>query len=115
VADARQVARMIQMTGIVEKTNAMLGLKAKDKVTGFKGVITSVCFDLYGCIQVAITPPAKSDADDLKNGHWFDINRIIASTDRVMDSPNFDAKGTTPQDYSHGPSVKPARAADGKR
>ena len=34
----------------------LLGLKVKDKVTGFTGIITSVSFDLYGCIQVIITP-----------------------------------------------------------
>lgn len=28
----------------------LLGLKAEDKVTGFKGVITTLSFDLYGCV-----------------------------------------------------------------
>ena len=35
-----------------------LGLKAKDKVTGFEGVVTAICFDLYGCVQAIITPPS---------------------------------------------------------
>lgn len=40
----------------VEETLAVLGLPVRDKVTGFDGVITSVSFDLYGCIQVVKTP-----------------------------------------------------------
>jgi hypothetical protein len=32
----------------------ILGKKAKDKITGVEGIITSISFDLYGCIQASI-------------------------------------------------------------
>ena len=52
-----------------------LGFKAKDKVTGYKGVVSSVSFDLYGCIQVVLTPPCGKDGKQ-EDGRWFDIQRI---------------------------------------
>jgi len=32
----------------------MLGKEGFDVVTGFDGVITSVSFDLYGCVQAVV-------------------------------------------------------------
>ena len=66
----------------------ILGLKAKDKLTGLEGVITSVCFDLYGCIQCVITPPIKDSK--IEEGGWFDINRVDVGTERIMDVPDYD-------------------------
>ena len=100
---------------IADKTNALLGLNAKDKVTGFEGVITTVCFDLYGCIQLALTPFAKKGDQELKASHWFDVARLEVSNVRVMDAPDFDAKGSSPAEYTHGAAPKPARAANGQR
>ncbi len=36
-----------------------LGLQVRDEVTGFSGVVTSMSFDLYGCIQAVVTPKVK--------------------------------------------------------
>ena len=80
----------------------MLGLKGKDKVTGQTGVITSVCFDLYGCVQVVLNPGID------KNGKpgdmcWFDIERITLTSKRpVMKQPAF-VKEAAPK----GPEAKP--------
>ncbi len=41
----------------VQEHLCKLGLKAEDMVTGFKGVVSTVSFDLYGCIQAVLTPP----------------------------------------------------------
>lgn len=98
-----------------QKTIALLGYRATDKVTGFHGVISSVCFDLYGCVQVALTPPLKDGDADLKSGHWFDVQRLNVSTDRVMPTPDFDARAASPTDYDHGPAPKPALSVDGRR
>ncbi|MBX6133572.1 hypothetical protein [Pseudomonas aeruginosa] len=69
----------------VQKHLSILGYRAKDRVTGFEGVVTSVCFDLYGCIQVVLNPGIR---DDGKIGEqlWFDINRLIVAENkpRVM-------------------------------
>ena len=52
------------------KPMELLGFRAEDRVTGFKGVVTSVSFDLYGCIQVALNPGMNKDGK-LEDGHWF--------------------------------------------
>lgn len=64
-----------------------LGLKAKDKISGYEGVISSINFDLYGCIQVVISPSKKDDGT-LPNGHYFDISRVeILDETPVMVAP----------------------------
>ena len=35
----------------------LLGQKVEDKVTGFRGVVTTISFDLYGCIQAVYFLP----------------------------------------------------------
>lgn len=51
-----------------------LGQKAKDKITGFKGILVGRCQYITGCDQYGIAPPAK----DGKTGdtNWFDEGRI---------------------------------------
>ena len=67
----------------------LLGMKAEDIVTGFKGVITSVSFDLYGCIQVAVSPQTTKD-EAVPNGHWFDTTRIkLKGKKPVIKAPDF--------------------------
>lgn len=84
----------------VEKTLKLLGLRATDKVTGYTGVITSVSFDLYGCVQVIINPGVGQDGK-LKDCLWFDVSRLtIGSTKPVMPLPDFDV-------VSVGPESKP--------
>ena len=76
-------------TDIYKQHIGLLGFKAKDKVTGFSGVIDCVSFDLYGCIQVAINPPAD-DSGKKENSQWFDVTRMDdIGKHRVMDAPNF--------------------------
>lgn len=68
----------------------LLGLPATDKVTGFKGVITSLGFDLYGCVTVVIDPGVKED-NSKENGRWFDVTRLkIKSLEPVMERPDFE-------------------------
>lgn len=67
----------------------LLGKKAKDLVTGYSGVITTISFDLYGCVQAVITPPVD-EKGETKNGTWFDVTRLqILSQAPVMDLPDF--------------------------
>ncbi len=67
----------------------LLGKKAKDLVTGFSGVITSMSFDLYGCIQAVVTPPVN-EKGEMKDGKWFDVARLSIPEDTpVMDIPDF--------------------------
>jgi len=67
----------------------LLGLKAEDVVTGFKGVISSVSFDLYGCIQAVLTPETNKDGK-IESGNWLDVTRLrLLSNKPVMELPDF--------------------------
>ena len=68
-----------------------LGRKAEDRVTGFSGIVTTVSFDLYGCIQVILNPGLDKDGK-MGELHWFDINRLKVdfNEDPVMEQPKFD-------------------------
>ena len=70
----------------------LLGYRGTDKITGFEGVIDSVSFDLYGCVQVTLKPPIDKDGA-IPAGSWFDVTRIQIHrvAGRVVDTPNFDA------------------------
>ena len=94
---------------MITATIDLLGYRAKDKVTGLEGVISSVCFDLYGCVQAALTPPAKDG--QVPCGQWFDVQRLEVSSTRVMSPPDFDARALSPAEYDSGPAEKaPPRA-----
>lgn len=85
-----------------------LGFKVRDKVTGFEGVAETVSFDLYGCVQVVVTPAAKDG--EKKEGRWFDIQRLVVmAPERVMEVPSFAALATSDGTHEHGPADKPAR------
>jgi hypothetical protein len=99
---------------MVKATIKLLGMRGKDKVTGFSGMVGSVCFDAYGCVQVALTPPVDADGKP-RDGHWFDVQRIDFSEERVMPVPDFEGRASapkTPQTYDHGPAEKPSFQAD---
>ena len=90
-----------------EQVVNMLGYKAKDKITGTEGIITSICFDLYGCIQAILT---KQNRDEDKSSFgWIDINRLkIISKKRIMEHPGFERKLSAPKE-AHGPAEKPLK------
>jgi hypothetical protein len=74
----------------MEKSLKLLGFKVKDVTTGFEGVVTSVSFDLYGCVQAIVTP-GKSKDGKLGEGYWFDVKRLkVTSKSPVMEQPTFD-------------------------
>jgi len=91
----------------------ILGRQVRDRVTGFEGVAASVSFDLYGCVQVVVTPKAKDG--ETKSGVWLDIQRLeITDPTRVMPVPSFELLATRPEPasppvHTHGPAEKPAR------
>jgi hypothetical protein len=72
-----------------QKHLALLGYTAKDKVTGFKGVVTSISFELYGCIQILVHPGMGAEGK-IAEQQWFDVSRLeLVSDVPVMDQPNF--------------------------
>jgi hypothetical protein len=74
----------------MKKHIALLGYRVRDKVTGVEGVVASISFDLYGCIQAIVNPGADKDGK-LKDQVWFDVARLeLASKKPVMTPPDFD-------------------------
>lgn len=52
----------------------MLNKKLCDIVTGFKGIGIGYAVYSTGCTQICVAPKCK--AGEVKNSHWFDIERI---------------------------------------
>jgi len=79
---------------IYEQSVGLLGKKVKDKITGSTGIVTSVCFDLYGCIQALITPgKIDKDGKEISSIGWVDINRLeVKKNKAIMKHPDFDRK-----------------------
>lgn len=75
----------VMQNTVMDKLEA-LGTKVKDKVTGHKGVVTSVSFDLYGNIQNYVQSRSKNN----ENEHWSDTSRLSKiSKKKVMERPEF--------------------------
>lgn len=63
-----------------DKDVNLLGKEAKDAVTGFSGVISTMSFDVYRCVQAFVTPPVD-EKGEMKDGKWFDVARLIIADD----------------------------------
>lgn len=61
------------------------GKKARDKVTGFTGVITGRADYMYGCSQLVLAPAVDKDGK-MADGHWFDEGRIEILEEAVKPS-----------------------------
>jgi len=53
-----------------------LGQKARDKITGFTGILTGRAQYLYGCDQYTLVPPVEKADGKIEPGQWFDEGRI---------------------------------------
>jgi len=74
---------------MIEEHLKLLGLKVEDKVTSYEGIVTSVSFDLYGCVQVIVTSQTILNTDKVEN-KWFDVTRLeILNSIPVMEQPDF--------------------------
>lgn len=78
---------------IIEQCVAFLGKKVEDKISKRKGIVTSVCFDLYGCIQVVVDEQKLDKEGKAMTFGWVDINRLnILKSKEIMPHPDFDNK-----------------------
>ncbi len=90
---------------LVQKHLSILGMRVRDHVTKAEGIATSVSFDLYGCIQVALNPGLDKDGKH-RDSYWMDIARLeVIGKKPVMDPPSF-VEGQTAEG-KHGPAEKP--------
>ena len=89
---------------MIEQHLKLLGAQMKDKVTGIEGMVDSVSFDAYGCVQATLRAKAN-DKGEIPQSHWFDVKRLEESGDRIMEAP---PHFTTPPGMENGPADKPA-------
>ena len=69
----------------------LLGTQQVDRVTHFEGMVDSVCFDAYGCVQASLKPTVNQEGKP-QEGYWFDIKRLRPGFEkgrRIMDAPLF--------------------------
>ena len=91
---------------MITKHLELLGCEVEDRITGLKGVVTSVAFDLYGCIQVHTTPRADADGK-VASRDWMDVSRVtVIDPVRVVEPPDFCANYPV-ANGDKGPSEKP--------
>lgn len=83
----------------------LLGKRCEDKVTHAIGIVTSVSFDLYGCVLALLQPTDRDEKGEMRESRWYDVKRLFPHTDeRVMEVPNYDA---IPVGLEPGPAEKP--------
>jgi len=88
----------------IKKHLGMLGLRVGDKVTGLTGVVTSISFDLYGCVQAIVNPGLVEGK--LADSVWFDVARLkVLDPTPVMDLPDFEHGPVA--EGKKGPAEKP--------
>jgi len=92
---------------MIQESINYLGQRGRDKVSKFAGTVTSVCFDLYGCLQVVLTPDVDKDGE-AKDGNWYDINRVeLLDEPRRMPVPTaFATNLAAPGAYEKGAAAK---------
>ena len=89
---------------IAEQHCQILGLHMRDIVTGIEGMVDSVSFDTYGCVQATLRRKVLEDGK-VPESMWFDVKRLQRTdTTRVMEVPVFPAVGK-----EQGAADKPMR------
>lgn len=69
---------------LVEDSLSWLGLRVGDKLTTFTGIISSISFDVSGCIQGYVRPEECKDGK-MAEGYWLDLNRLeILSPNQII-------------------------------
>lgn len=88
---------------LINEAVNLLGLRARDKIMGIEGIVTSACFDLYGCVQVTLHRGLDKDGKPHES-FWIDVQRLeLLPGSRIMPLPTF--AGTIPT-YDKGPAEK---------
>jgi hypothetical protein len=69
----------------------LLGVNVTDKITGVSGIVDSICFDLYGCVQASVRRGLDKEGKP-HEAHWYDVKRLVVTDPmavRVMEPPDF--------------------------
>ena len=87
---------------------SLLGLPVEDKITKFKGVVTSVSFDVYGCVQCIVQPAVGKD-NKPADSYWFDWKRLrITDKKHALKPMPFDDMEVGKE---RGPADKPIQSS----
>ena len=70
-----------------------LGTEVKDKITGFKGIVTGRCEYLTGCTQCLIIPTKLTKEGKRPEGEWFDEQRLIITSKKIITTDNTKTPG----------------------
>jgi hypothetical protein len=89
---------------MIEQHLKLLGMRMRDRVTGFTGMVDCVSFDAYGCIQAVLRPKGEFEGKVLE-GAWFDVKRLEKAGGKIMEPP---AYLTTKPGDEIGSADKPA-------
>ena len=91
----------------INKHLQLLGMKVKDKVTGVEGVVTTISFDLFGCIQAIVDRGLDKDGKR-HDSMWFDVGRLnVTDKKPVMQRPSFEWTDEAIAKGEKGPAEKP--------
>ncbi len=53
----------------------IMGCEAKDRITGFRGIVTGMAQYITGCDQALLKPKVDKEGKYVE-GHWFDVGRL---------------------------------------
>ena len=76
----------------MQTSSIALGHRAKDRITGFVGVVVGIVDYISGCNQALLVPPVDPDGK-LRTGEWFDVQRLELLQDEKIVLDNGDTPG----------------------
>jgi len=69
-----------------------LGIRVRDRITGFAGVVTGEVTYISGCNQALVTPPVD-EKGQLRDAQWFDVQRLERTDETVIELENGTRRG----------------------
>ena len=83
----------------IKEAMRRLGYRAADTVTGIRGTVISVTFDLDGNVRVYIQPKADKKGK-IEPGRWCNIEMVVAGEELVAVPPKFEWEESVSADPS---------------
>jgi hypothetical protein len=77
-----------------------LGMKVRDVVTGFEGIVIARCEYLNGCLQYGVAPKQKKGETTMPDSIYIDFQRLEVVGDGV--APKDSRTGGTQRDAPRG-------------
>lgn len=66
----------------------LLGHRVSHAAYGLEGVVTSVSFDLNGCVQAAVRPHGPDKDGKMRESYgWFDVKGLTVLSDKPLQEP----------------------------